>query len=341
MKNNSITYLKGRAFCLFFIVIFHGCKTSVEEHKLEGDALGTTYHISYFGEEIDHLKADIDSILIGFNHALSTYQSNSLVSAFNSNSNELWQDPENAKYFYDDMQYFMKMMVMSHEVWEKTNGAFDPSAAILFELYNKAKKERLVMDSIEVYTALLHTGLNKIIPSPNGFPMKKDSLVQVNFNAIAKGYLVDVIAEFISSKGIESFLVEVGGEVRCGEVKPNNEKWKLGINKPTVNAKPSEIFEVIELNNQAMATSGNYQNFYYIKDSLVGHTLDPRTGFPILSDLKSATIIHNSCAIADAYATACMVLGYNEAQKLIKSDSSLTGYFIREENGELIGSFVK
>ncbi len=117
--------------------------------------------------------------------------------------------------------------------------------------------------------------------------------------------------------------------------------WQVGINVPLLEANPTDLFKVLELENIALATSGNYQNFYKVDDEVIGHTLDPRTGKPVLSDLKSVSIMHKNCAVADAYATACMVLGLEESKKLISADSSLAAYFIYDYGEELKGEFVE
>ncbi len=311
-----------------------------QEYKLAGDAIGTTYHITYIGQEIDSLKEKIDSIIFEINHALSTYQENSLITAFNTNSNTMWDNPMNMRHFFSDMSHLSSMIHLSQEVHAKTDGAFDPSAARLFEIYNEAKKNGLPMDSLEVNEALQHMGIADLRSDPNGFPMKTDSAFMLNFNAIAKGYLVDLVANYIDKQGISDYMVEIGGEVKVHGTNFRGEVWNLGINYPEVN-RSTEIFETIQLNNQSMATSGNYQNYYYIDDELIGHTIDPRTGKPIVSSLKSASVIHKHCAVADAYATAFMVLGL-DAIPVIEQDSSLSAYLIYEDDsGKLVGQFVE
>ena len=337
----SNTLLKGRVICLFFVAAFVACNDPIKEHKLAGNALGTTYHITYLGTEIDSLEAKIDSMLFAVNHALSTYQQNSLITAFNTNSNDMWDDPENAKHFLNDMQHFVEMVHLSKSISTKTKGAFDPSAAALYQLYDNAKKTNQLMDSTQVQAALSHVGMNKITFDPNGFPLKEDSLVTLNFNAIAKGYFVDIICTYLDSKNCKNYLVEVGGETKVKGQNIDGESWKLGINVPVIEANPQDYFKVMELENVAMATSGNYQNYYTVNNKVIGHTLDPRTGKAIISNLKSVSVLHLDCGVADAYATACMVLGLEDSKELIQSDSSLSAYFIYEEDDELKGLFVE
>ena len=325
---------------LFFLA---ACKqeSKVQQNKVSGNALGTTYHITYLGTEQDSLLQKVDSIVFAVNHGLSTYQSNSLISAFNSNSGEFWKDPNEAKHFMNDMQHFVEMVSLSKEISNETAGAFDPSAKILFDEYLRAKKASEYMNEDAVEYALVHKGMQKIQLDEQGFPYKLDSFVQLNFNAIAKGYLVDLVADYLLSKGVKNYMVEVGGEMRLGGNNAEGKKWQVGINVPLLEAKSTDFFEVLKLQNVALATSGNYQDFYKVDNKIIGHTLDPRTGKPVLSNLKSTSILHKDCAVADAYATACMVLGLEESKKLISQDSTMAAYFIYEEGDELKSIFVE
>ncbi|MCB9262716.1 MAG: FAD:protein FMN transferase [Flavobacteriales bacterium] len=317
-----------------------GCtKQKITYAKIEGNALGTTYHIVY-SDKIEGLERAVDSILTGFNHALSTYQTNSMITAFNTNSNEIWNNPEDLKFAKNDMILFGRMVQQSKLIWQQTNGAFDPAAASLFEYYNQCKKQGVLMDTVKTKNILLHCGMAKIYIDESGFPSKIDTLTTLNFNAIAKGFFVDILAEYLENEGVENYMVEVGGEVRTKGKNQQQQVWQIGVNRPLVGASATDYFEVIGLETNAMATSGNYQNFYFVDSVLIGHTIDPRTGKPVISDLKSATVVHKSCAVADAYATACMVLGYEKSKQLIEQNNELSAYFIIEKNGKLEGVFV-
>jgi|TARA_B110000908_G_C10241759_1_gene446493 thiamine biosynthesis lipoprotein len=335
---------KGRAICLFFMLVgFVACKqeTTIQQNKVSGNALGTTYHIVYLSTAIDSIRQKIDSMVFAVNHGLSTYQDNSLISAFNINSDGLWNDPNEAKHFVNDMRHFAEMVSLSKGISSKTAGAFDPSAKLLFDEYMRAKKAEEVMSTEAVAHAIAHKGMGKVLFDKQGVPYKLDSLVQLNFNAIAKGYLVDIIGNYLTAQGVNDYLVEVGGEMRLKGQNAEGVSWKVGINVPLLEAKSSDFFKVLELEDIALATSGNYQDFYSIEGKLVGHTLDPRDGKPVISTLKSASILHKKCAVADAYATAAMVLGLEESRKIVQQDSTLSAFFIYENGTELQGEFVE
>jgi thiamine biosynthesis lipoprotein len=334
---------KGSFICLFFVLIlFNACISDKPiQHKLAGTALGTSYHITYLGEKIDRLESSVDSIVFVINHSLSTYQENSLISCFNNNTKSLWDDPEEAKHFETDMAHFKHMVELSKEISDKTAGAFDPSSGCLFDEYLNAKKMNEYMSQMTVKSCLEHQGMDKIGFDSMGYPFKIDSFVQLNFNAIAKGYLVDLIGNYFNQIHRKNYMIEVGGEVIVKGMNSSEKPWKLGINTPLIDANPLDFFEVIELENQALATSGNYQNFYVVDGNLIGHTLDPRSGKPIINELRSASVFHESCAVADAYATACMTLGLEESKKIVSIDSSLSAYFIYENDSTLEGVFVR
>lgn len=335
---------KGRAICLFFMIAcLAACKqeTELREHKIAGDALGTTYHITYIGGQVDSLTNKIDSIIFAVNHALSTYQKNSLISSFNANNGDMWQDPNETKHFMNDMQHFVEMVSLSKSISNKTSGAFDPSSKLLYDEYNRAKNSNEYMNLESVEYALSHQGMQKIQFDEQGFPYKLDSLVQLNFNAIAKGYFVDIVADYLEEGGVKNYMVEVGGEMRIGGRNVEDELWKVGINVPVLEAKRTDLFKVLELQNVALATSGNYQNFYKVGGKVVGHTLDPRSGKPVISDLKSVSILHEYCAVADAYATACMVIGLAQSRILITQDTALSALLIYEKDNELVGEFIE
>jgi thiamine biosynthesis lipoprotein len=342
MNYNNKT--KGRVICLFFVfAALAGCKNENKVHKnnVEGSALGTTYHITYLGTQLDSVDNKVDSIVFAVNHGLSTYQKNSLVTCYNTNSNEIWSDPNEAKHFENDMQHMVEMVSLSKTISNETNGAFDPSAAQLFSLYDQAKKDGVLMDNEKVEECLSHQGMQKVQFDEQGYPYKLDSFVQLNFNAIAKGYLVDIIADYLDSNGVDNFMVEVGGEMRVKGHNADSKSWQVGINVPLIQANSDDFFKILELQNVSLATSGNYQNYYEVDGEIIGHTLDPRSGEPVISNLKSVSILHDYCAVADAYATACMVMGLEESTKIIKQNTSLSAYFIYEEKGELKGVYVE
>ncbi|MBR9860938.1 FAD:protein FMN transferase [bacterium] len=333
----------GSVYCPFLILGLFACNQPKQTwNKLEGEAIGTTYHITYYGNADEGVtKAQLDSLFDWINHALSTYQENSMISAFNANSDKIWKIKSNMKYAYSDVQHMINMLDMSAYLSKQTGGAFDPTAGALFEAWEVQGKKGVMPDSNLIDSILVRVGMDKLKAMPNGLPQYVDSLLQLNFNAIAKGYTVDIIGDMLHASGVDRFMVEVGGEVLCMGQNPDNKAWTIGVNKPEIGSDAQSIFEVIELEDKALATSGNYRHFYQIGDSILGHTLDPRSGYPVNNELRSATAIHEACSFADAYATAFMVLGLDSSKKIVEQDTTLSAYFIYEEAGGLKGVFVE
>lgn len=325
------------------VVLFFSCSTlenHVKEYKLAGNALGTTYHVTYIGQEINSLDETLDSLIDAVNRSLSTYQENSLISAFNNNNLEQWK-AENATTFKNDLYHFLTMVNLSNAITDQTKGAFNASAGELFSYYNQCKKNKVEMQKDTLAKLIASVGMDKMKWNDRDLPIKTSADVTLNFNAIAKGYLVDLMAGYLNTKGINRYLVEVGGEMRVAGTNGEDQLWKIGVNIPRIGADPNAFFEVLELENSGVATSGNYQNFYIVNDQLVGHTINPTTGEAVINNLKSATILNPQCAVADAIATACMVLGLQESKNMIEQDTSLSAYFIYEDNNELKGIYVE
>ncbi|MCH7859882.1 MAG: FAD:protein FMN transferase [Candidatus Marinimicrobia bacterium] len=213
---------------------------------------------------------------------------------------------------------------------ERTDGAFDPTVAPLVNAWGFGFTE----GASDVDSAMIDSILNyvnyKLVRLENHKIAKDKPGVMLDFNAIAQGYTVDVLADFLESKGIDNYLIELGGELKARGKNQDEKWWKIGIDKPVENINEREIEAVIELKNKALATSGSYRKFY-VKDGIkYSHTIDPKTGYPVNHSLLSATVLANDCMTADAYATAFMVIGIEKANAFLKEnkDLDLDVYFI-------------
>ena len=301
--------------------------------ELKGNTMGTTYSIIYFQEDQENYQAEIDSILIDFNNSLSTYIPNSLVSLVNR---------RDSSFAIDVDQYFYNVFMKSREVYDATQGAFDPTVMPLVNFWGfgyepDAAVDTNRLDSLRQLIRFDQFNMTKII-IPDSLTRQNDTsyrleknlpYIQLDFSAIAKGYGVDVICEFLENKGISDYFVEIGGEVNTRGTYKENKAWKIGIEKPeNTDLTERKIFAVIGLSGQAIATSGNYRNFREINGRRVAHTINPKTGYPEITNLLSASIIAPDCMTADAYATASMVLGIDKAFNLISSLPDLEGFFI-------------
>lgn len=321
-------------FITFLIVTFISCseKEKEEEYfKVEGLTQGTTYTVIYSDSSGRNFSPEIEYMLSLIDQSVSTYKTNSTISKFNSLiDTSLWVD-------IDDI--FFQNLILSKRIHFETKGAFDPTIAPLFSYFNFEENGLEIIDSLEVEHILSSSvGLDFIHFNIENKQIRKGKpSLTLNFNSIAQGFSVDFIAINLENKGVTDYMVEVGGEIRTKGKGPAGLDWKIGIDKPVDNSKPGdELQKVVELTGKSMATSGNYRKFYNIGSNRYSHTLNPKTGYPVDHNLLSVSVIAKTCAEADAYATAFMVMGLEESMKLIKSRKiNVDAYFIISDENEL------
>ncbi|MDD3875221.1 MAG: FAD:protein FMN transferase [Bacteroidales bacterium] len=313
---------------LFFLAILSltTCKNNTELKlvKFEGRALGTYYSISYYEPQGQNYQKSIDSLFLEFNNSLSIYDSNSVISKINSNKDlttDSWLET-----------VFNKAAI----VYDETNGIFDPTVAPLvnawgFGFTNAEEMTQEIVDSILVFV-----GFDKI-RIENGRIIKHDPRVMLDFNAIAKGYCSDVAASFFEQKGINNYLVEIGGEIASKGQKPDGSTWRVGIEKPAEHSTDEQtVMQVIELKDNGLATSGNYRRYFEENGTRYSHSIDPHSGYPAQNNLLSVSVLANDCMTADAYATAFMVMGYDKILEFVNNHQELDVFIIYvNENNEL------
>nr|WP_255651033.1 FAD:protein FMN transferase [Cesiribacter sp. SM1] len=292
---------------------------------LQGTTMGTTYSVKYMDPQGRNLKPSVDSLLQVFNMSMSTYIPESEISRFNRDAILKYESP-----------YFYPVLEKSREIYRKTAGAFDPTVGPLVNAWGFGPEGRQTPPDAVVDSLLLLVNYDSVFyDSISICKMKKG--MKLDFSAIAKGYGVDVVADFIKSKGIENMFVEIGGEVVARGVNERGEPWRVGVNYPTENPDDQNRAQaIVSLHNQAIATSGNYRN-YYEKDGVkYSHTISPVTGRPVRHSLLSASVFAPDCMTADAYATAFMVMGVDKAKELLNREKDLMAYFIySDETGKL------
>lgn len=281
----------------------------------EGFVFGTIYKITYQSDR--DLHDDIKAALIGVDESLSTFNEKSILSQVNRD-----EDVALNKIFTD-------VFTLAQSVSDDTNGAFDITVAPLVNAWGFGFKNEKMPTKPEVDSMLQHVGYKKVSIVKNRIK-KTDNDIMLDCAAIAKGYGCDVVAKILADKGVDNYMVDIGGEVVTKGISPKRLPWKIGVTKPiddslTVN---QEIQSILNVTDKSMATSGNYRNFYYKNGKKYAHTIDPKTGYPVQHSLLSATVITDRCAIADAYATAFMVMGIDKARKVLQRHPEMMGYFI-------------
>ena len=305
--------LRNSIVIAIFYPLFFSCTNKVELSKKNyfEHAFGTTFSIIYYSSRSVEINNAIDSILRSIDTNFSTYNLNSTVSVLNSKIDSLQVDED-----------FKEVFLKSKEVWEKTEGSFDPTAGILVNFWGfgpKKKSNYIHQSSID--SLMKYVGFEKV-SMVDCLVKKEHSAIYLDFNALAKGYALDKIGVFLKKRGINNYLIEIGGEILAGGDK-NGLPWRIAIDKPIEN-KFDEILALVKLTDEALASSGNYRKFY--KDSKGVkrvHTMNPLTGYPETNNLLSVSVIAKTCMEADAYATAFMVMGLNKSINFINKNKNL------------------
>ncbi len=303
------------AFLFLIVICFASCNdktVSLHDYYLQGETMGTSYHIKYRGEK--NLQKEIDNELLVLNDRLSTYIPTSTISRFNKSE----------KGIAIDKSYFLDNITSASKIYEMSKGLYDPTVMPLINYWGFGYKKNGIsdkVDSFKIDSILRFVGFDKIklieINGDSVFVEKKFKETELDFSSIAKGYGVDKVSELLELNKVQNYMVEIGGELRCKGLSPSSKPWTVGINTPKEGASLEDLILKKKLHDQAMATSGNYRNFYEMNGRTYSHTINPRTGFPERSNLLSATVTSKDCMTADAIATACMVAGLEVSKDIV------------------------
>jgi thiamine biosynthesis lipoprotein len=327
-----------RVLLLFVsIVLLQNCRNTdtiaentFSVHRVEGETMGTYYRVSYSGIERPELKTSLDSLLVVLNQEVSTYIPSSTISRFNYGDL-----PSLDQASLDAAPHFLANLQRAEEIAAVTEGYFNITIMPMVNYWGfgyTSKKPINGVDSVKVDSLMMFVGLDKYSfdQTPGQLQLTKAFPgTQIDFSAIAKGYGVDLLGDYLLQQGIKNYLVDIGGEaVAHGDKGSPDKPWRIGINTPREDAALNEIEVAVPLLNKAIATSGNYRNFYEVDGQKYSHTINPFTGYPERSNLLSASVLAKDCTTADAYATASMVMGLDKAYALIDSLPNVSGFFI-------------
>jgi thiamine biosynthesis lipoprotein len=282
----------------------------------KGFIFGTVYNITYQSDK--NLEKEIIRELDKVDASLSPFNEKSIISKINRNEEAVVDD-----YFYDVFNLAM-------QISEDTNGAFDITVAPIVNAWGFGFKSGSSPTNQYIDSLKQFIGYKKVRINKDKHVVKQDERIMLDCSAIAKGYGSDVVARLFNAKGIKNYMIEIGGEIVASGLSDKRLPWKIGITKPSEDSlgTSNELQTILNITDCAMATSGNYRNFYYKNGKRYAHTIDPRTGYPIQHNILSATVIAKSCAQADAYATSFMVLGLEEAKKILERHPQLLAYLI-------------
>lgn len=286
----------------------------------EGQVFGTFYHITYQNDQ--DLQKEIEAELKKIDNSLSTFNKQSVISKVNNN--------EVTK--LDEL--FIEIFDKAKAISKETDGAFDITVAPLVNLWGFGFKQGTTPSKQQIDSLKQLVGYEKVSLIMGKRIKKTDQRIMLDCSAIAKGYGSDVIARLFKKYDIKNFMIEIGGEIVVSGNSESRVPWKIGVNKPIEDSTNTntELQTVLNITNKAMATSGNYRNFYYKGGKKFAHTIDPKTGYPVQHSLLSATVLAADCATADAYATAFMVMGMERSKKVLEKHKELMAYFIYSDH---------
>jgi len=313
------------------LLLSGGCAPKARYLRFEGFAQGSTYHVTCRvpGRVTEQaVRAKVDSLLLEIDGSLSGYNKGSLLSRLNAGEDLPLND------------LFVECFSRSADICRETGGAFDPSAAPLFDLWgfgfsNKGEVTQQAIDSILAFVGMSHLSLEE---RPDGWHLVKDDpRIQLNFNAIAQGYSCDVVAVLLEGLGATDYLVDIGREIICKGKNPAGNDWRIGLDRPTDGNfdEGKDLEAIIEVSDCGIVTSGNYRKFYIEDGQKYAHTIDPATGRPVTHNLLSATIVAADATTADAYATWMMVVGPQRAREILAARPDLEALLVYDEAGQM------
>lgn len=322
LQHLAVVYLLNT----LLLMSLSGCQREATHYmQLEGKAQGTTFHITYKDALERDFSAQVDSVFRLIDKSMSLWDSTSVISRINRNETGVVAD-----------EHLTTVFNRSREISERTGGAFDITVGPLVKAWGFSYKKGLPPpDSAQVDSMMQLIGFQKI-RLENGIFYKNHPNMEIDINAIAQGYTVDLISLLLEQHGIRDYLVEIGGEVRSAGHNERGASWNIGIDKPVENPEQERALQTtLLLKNRALATSGSYRKFVLRDGKKYSHAIDPATGYPITHHLLSVSVLAADCATADAYATAFLVLGLDKAMKMAQQQGLDIYCIYTDEKGAL------
>lgn len=309
-------------FCILAVFIGVSCNYQMPYRYMEGQIYGTFFHISYaIGED---LEREVREVMEEVNVSLSMFNPQSVIARLNRNESDSTDE------------LFRRMFTKAVEINQITAGAFDITVAPLVNAWGFGYAKQEFPDSARIASLRELVGIGRLSLAGERLVKQKEG-IEMDASSIAKGLGVDLVAEYLDKRGVLDYMVEIGGEVRVKGKSRKGRPWRIGIDRPEedTTAQNRELQLVVELTDGALATSGNYRNFYIHEGKKYAHTIHPLTGYPVQTEILSSSVYAPTCMEADAYATAFMVIGLDQARKIIQDQAGLEGCFIYGEDGIL------
>lgn len=309
--------MKYLVFILTMVMV--ACQPSVNEkvYLIEGEAQGSTYHIKYIAERDENLKPAIDSILEVIDRSMSTYRSDSAISKINQGDTTVVVD-----------EHFRKVFEASQQIWQESEGLFDPTVGVLVNAWGFGKQKISEADlptDKKIDSLKKYVGFDKVALTEKNLIKKRYTEILFDFNAIAQGYTSDVVANYLSARGIKNYIVEIAGEMYLkGKNTVEDKSWTIGVENPLKPLDDRDLVATIQFTNQGLATSGNYRKVWTDSNGRkYVHSINPLTGRATQSDVLSATVVAPSTMLADGYATMFMVMGLAKSKAFLEKHPDL------------------
>ncbi|EDP71522.1 putative thiamine biosynthesis lipoprotein [Flavobacteriales bacterium ALC-1] len=316
--------MKKLIFTLVLTSIFCCAEKEPKNVKLSGPIFGTSFNIQYYSDDNINYQKQFDSLFNVVNQSLSTYISDSDISRLNRNE------------ITEVDHHFENVFKASKLIYRYTEGVFDPTIGNVVNAWNfGAEKNKFLTDSMTIDSLMQYVGFNRVGLVDNNIKKSKGSYLE--FNAIAKGYGIDVIADYIESKGINNYVVDIGGDMRISGINLEKKKdWTVGIDDPNFDGTQS-YSKVVSLNDEAMATSGTYRKYKTDENgNRYAHIINTKTGYPTKTNILSVSVIAPDCMTADGYATAFQAMGIEKVKWFLNSHPELKVYFIYEDENKAL-----
>ena len=323
--------MRTPALILLFIslIIISSCKPDPKKMMFTGETQGTYYAITYFDKEGRDFQPAIDSILHKFDLSVSMWVPESIISRVNNGDSTVVPD-----------EWFTDIYRKAKAVSEKTGGAFDFTVGPLVNAWGFGFKGKIKMDQAKVDSLMDYVDYRKVTLDESG-RITRPAGFKFDFNAIAQGYAVDLLGNYLKSQGIENYLVDIGGEVLGKGQKPDGSPWIVGIENPAADSiSERNVSTKVRLSNMAVSTSGNYRKYRIENGVRYSHTIDPHTGYPVTHSLLSVTVLAPDCATADAFATSFMVMGLEKSKAFIEKNPGLEAFFIYSEENSIYSTYA-
>ena len=309
--------MKYLVFILTMVMV--ACQPSVNEkvYLIEGEAQGSTYHIKYIAERDENLKPAIDSILEVIDRSMSTYRPDSAISKINQGDTTVVVD-----------EHFRKVFEASQQIWQESEGLFDPTVGVLVNAWGFGKQKISEADlptDKKIDSLRKYVGFDKVALTEKNLIKKQYTEILFDFNAIAQGYTSDVVANYLSARGIKNYIVEIAGEMYLkGKNTVEDKSWTIGVENPLKPLDDRDLVATIQFTNQGLATSGNYRKVWTDSNGRkYVHSINPLTGRATQSDVLSATVVAPSTMLADGYATMFMVMGLAKSKAFLEKHPDL------------------